>query len=124
MKRAAWVTLVFALLLIIGWAIPRVFVSDSVNSFSGDQRVAARDAALATRRACSNRVGWPLIVPALMVTRVGLLPGYSPLPGSGAQGRRYRAEVQETTLYGISLGTTVVQTQDGIRGRAEVTCAF
>jgi hypothetical protein len=118
------VVLLLLLLLIIGWLTPNLLISNSLDGFSGDERPAAKDALVAAMRGCSNRVGWSLVVPALRVSRVDLQPGYAEWPGSWESGRRYRAEVREFTLFGIPLGTTVVRTEDGVRGRIEVTCAF
>lgn len=97
-----------ALVAVAGWWLPRLLVDDGVARFSGEEGVVAAEALRSARGGCSNRVGWPLVVPALQVRRVELLPGSLPAEPTLPQVPRYRAEVRELTLFGIPIGTIQV----------------
>jgi len=108
------------LLLVVGWFWAAVFIDDGVTRFSGEERLAAEDAVTSTIMTCHSRVGWSLMVPNVRVTSVELLPGYVQ---SYRRVRRYRAEVRETTLFSISLGSSVVHAEDE-KHAGETVCAF
>ncbi|MGZ6514816.1 MAG: hypothetical protein ACXVD8_07880 [Actinomycetota bacterium] len=120
-RRAAFLIVGLALAGIVGWSSSALLISDGLGRYSGDEFVAARHALRTTRAACSDRTGWPLVVPNLEVTKVDLRSGYADTP----EGRlpKYRVEVRESTLFGIPFATTVVTTEDE-KHYGEATCGF
>lgn len=100
-----------ALLLFVGWYVPRRVVSNGIDRFAGDRaaHLVAQEAYYGAWMLRDNLVLRGL-TPAVRVVEVKLVPGHCPAgdPGSDEPYADYQARVQFYTLFAIPAGVVYI----------------
>lgn len=99
-----WKIVISMVVVLVGSTIPHFLISDGLDRFTGEKRIAAQHA-LSLARGCRDHPIERGLTPHLQVIEVHSEPGYCPVLGGPA----FRAVVQTYGLFPIPTGTISVE---------------
>lgn len=102
----------FCILLVVGFVGTRLLVSNGVDQFTGEERVAAQEALLSVQIGCLDNPIARLVIPKIRVVKMRLESEHCPAVHPSV-GQDYRVVLRIYTFFGIPVGTASVCVRGG-----------